>query len=100
NARLGTYTNFVNLLGLCGLTIPTGAQTDGAPASITLLGRNGDDGRLAAFGRSLHLARSNTLGATGWPVPQQEWPGRGAKALGVPLMVFGAHLSGLPLNHE
>ncbi|MGD9738614.1 MAG: allophanate hydrolase [Bauldia sp.] len=100
NARLGTYTNFVNLLGLCGLTIPTGTQTDGAPASVTFLGRNGDDGRLAAFGRSLHLARSETMGATGWPLPQQEWPARGAKTLGIPLMVFGAHLSGLPLNHE
>ncbi|MGD9868587.1 MAG: allophanate hydrolase, partial [Hyphomicrobiales bacterium] len=29
NSNLGTYTNFVNLLGLCGLAIPTGTQADG-----------------------------------------------------------------------
>ena len=41
NARLGTYTNFVNLLGLCGLAVPTPARDDGRPGSVTLLAAAG-----------------------------------------------------------
>ena len=37
NSRLGTYTNFVNLLDMCGLAVPTGPRSDGRPGSITLL---------------------------------------------------------------
>src|SRR5579862_6622506 len=37
NSRLGTYTNFVNLLDLCGLAVPSSMRTDGAPFGITLL---------------------------------------------------------------
>src|SRR5438874_13224366 len=31
NSRLGTYTNFVNLLDLCGLALPAAMRTDGIP---------------------------------------------------------------------
>ena len=37
NARLGTYTNFVNLLDLCGLALPASMRPDGIPFGITLL---------------------------------------------------------------
>ncbi len=37
NSRLGTYTNFVNLLDLCGLAVPAAMRADGAPSGITLL---------------------------------------------------------------
>ena len=37
NSRLGTYTNFVNLLDLCGLAIPSSIRADGIPFGITLL---------------------------------------------------------------
>ena len=37
NARLGTYTNFVNLLDLCGLALPAAMRPDGIPFGITLL---------------------------------------------------------------
>ena len=39
NSMLGTYTNFVNLLDLCALTIPVGRGVGvGPPPSITLIG--------------------------------------------------------------
>ncbi|MEM1400585.1 MAG: allophanate hydrolase, partial [Pseudomonadota bacterium] len=41
NSRLGTYTNFVNLMDLCGIAVPAGLRDDGRPASITLLARAG-----------------------------------------------------------
>ena len=37
NARLGTYTNFVNLMGLCGIAVPSGFRGDGLPLGITVL---------------------------------------------------------------
>jgi allophanate hydrolase len=50
NARLGTYTNFVNLLDLAALAIPGPARPDGLPAGITLIGPRGTDAALAALG--------------------------------------------------
>ena len=41
NSRLGTYTNFVNLLELCGLAIPAAMRPDGTPFGVTLLARVG-----------------------------------------------------------
>src|SRR6202140_3719304 len=35
NSRLGTYTNFVNLLDLCGLALPAAMRPDGIPFGIT-----------------------------------------------------------------
>lgn len=37
NARLGTYTNFVNLMEMCGTAIPAGFRRDGLPLGITIL---------------------------------------------------------------
>ncbi len=59
SARLGTYTNFVNLLDLCALTIPAppelGVPADpaGPPTSVTLIGPAGTDHRLVRVARSL-----------------------------------------------
>jgi allophanate hydrolase len=50
NARLGTYTNFVNLLDLSALALPGPFRADGFPAGITLIAPRGFDHRLAAFG--------------------------------------------------
>ncbi len=51
NSRLGTYTNFVNLLDLCGLAVPGPFRSDGFPAGITLLAPRGHDQRLARLGQ-------------------------------------------------
>lgn len=53
NARLGTYTNFVNLLDLAALAIPGPRRPDGLPAGITLIGPRGSDAMLAALGIAL-----------------------------------------------
>ena len=38
NANLGTYTNFVNLLDLSAVAVPSGMRRDGLPSSVTLVG--------------------------------------------------------------
>jgi len=50
NARLGTYTNFVNLLDLAALAVPGPRRPDGLPAGITLIGPRGSDAALATLG--------------------------------------------------
>ncbi len=104
NSRLGTYTNFVNLLDLCGIAVPVAPRADGRPASVTLLARAGRDAGIAALASALHAASRTTLGATGWtlcerPAPAPD-PAHGAAADEIALAVVGAHMSGLPLNAE
>ena len=74
NARLGTYTNFANLLDLAALAVPAGTVA-GLPFGIMLTGPAGSDARLAEIAARCDQAS-------------------------VDLLVVGAHLSGQPLNHE
>ena len=69
NSRLGTYTNFVNLLDLCGLAVPSSMRPDGMPFGITLLAPGGHDALLASFGRAFHADTGLPLGALGLPQP-------------------------------
>ncbi|MCA0156087.1 allophanate hydrolase [Tsukamurella sp. M9C] len=87
NAELGTYTNFCNLLDLCGVAVPAGETADGAQFGITVLAPAGHDGV------ALDLAARIT-GAQ--PVAPWNLDLAGA----VDLAVFGAHLRGQPLEHE
>jgi allophanate hydrolase len=66
NSRLGFYTNFVNLLDLCGLAVPAALHrgpSGMAPFGITLLAPGGNDGLLAAIGRRFHADTALPLGA-------------------------------------
>jgi allophanate hydrolase len=100
NSRLGTYTNFVNLLDLCGMAVPTGTREDGLPMSVTLLAPAGKDGLVASLARALHRASGMPLGATGWPAPPCRSSVAPASNDLIELVVVGAHLSGMPLNAQ
>ncbi len=101
NSRCGTYTNFVNLLDLCALAVPGPFRGDGRAAGLTFIAPAGHDGRLAAFGRAVHASAGVALGATGAPVPATAAPLAAAGSDGlIEIVVVGAHLSGMPLNHE
>ena len=98
NSRLGTYTNFVNLLDLCGLAVP--AALHGArPFGITLLAPGGADALLASVGRAFHAATALPLGALQMPQPALA-PRPASASDEIALAVVGAHLSGMPLNGE
>ena len=100
NSRLGTYTNFVNLLDMCGLAVPAAMRPEGTPFGVTVLGPSHDDVALAALARAFHAATKLPLGALNYPQPPLP---EGAPALAsgeIPLAVVGAHLSGMPLNGE
>ena len=100
NSRLGTYTNFVNLLDLCGLAVPASMRADGVPFGITLLAPAGQDAALAAIGRQFHYATGLPLGALKQKQPPLANTSAVAAAGEVAIAVVGAHLSGMPLNGE
>jgi allophanate hydrolase len=101
NSRLGTYTNFVNLLDLCGLAVPALIAADGKPYGVTFLAPSGHDGFVAGLGRAFEAA-SRLLGAGKKLVASRPWPAepptRDADVIEVAL--FGAHMRGLPLNRD
>ena len=100
NSRLGVYTNFVNLLNLCALAVPGPFRSDGLPAGATLIAPAGRDGLLASLGLALHHAAATPLGATGVAQPAPPRLADGAMGDEVEIVVVGAHLSGMALNHE
>ncbi len=99
NSRLGAYTNFTNLLGHAALAVPGPWRADHLPAGITLMGPADSDAMLAGVGLVLHAAAGLTMGATRHPVPAIA-PSPGPRAGWIRVAVVGAHLSGLPLNHQ
>jgi allophanate hydrolase len=100
NSRLGTYTNFVNLLDMCGLAVPASMHADGTPFGITLLAQAGHDAALASLGRVFHADTGLPLGATGAAQPPLAALSGKLADDEIALAVVGAHLSGMPLNGE
>lgn len=100
NRNLGAYTNFVNLLDYAALSVPSSLRADGLPFGITLIGPAGSDLQLAELGQRYHHATALTQGATGELLPPPQ-PIAGFEAEPVvTVAVVGAHLSGMPLNHQ
>ena len=100
NSRLGTYTNFVNLLDLCGLALPAAMRADGIPFGITLLAPAGRDAALASIGRVFHADTKLKMGAKGLAQPALAALPTEASGDEITIAVVGAHLSGMALNGE
>jgi allophanate hydrolase len=100
NSNLGRYTNFVNLLDLAALAVPSGFRRDGLPFGVTLVAPAGYDLALCRLGSRLQREAGLPLGATAHALP------KASAAIALPLIgtvriaVVGAHLSGEPLNHQ
>ena len=100
NTQLGTYTNFVNLLDLCAITVPTAMRQDNLPGSVTLIGKAGDDERIASVAASLQKHECAPLGAKDWKHPDLNLKTRITGPDEIEIAVVGAHMSGLPLNYQ
>jgi allophanate hydrolase len=83
NRRLGTYTNFLNLLDMAGVAVPAGTVEDGGAFGVTVAVRAFDD--QVALDIAALLA---------------DQPVAVLVDAGLDLVVFGAHLRGQPLNHQ
>lgn len=101
NSKLGTYTNFVNLLDLCAFAVPAAMRADGLPFGVTLIAPAWYDEALSEFAARWQRDTALPLGATGIPLPAPPAAGLPPLAAGhARVAVVGAHLRGLPLNHQ
>lgn len=101
NSRLGTYTNFTNLADLSALALPARMRDNRLPTGITLIGHAWQDHVLADIGRRWQRQLALPLGATGRApssIAKEAKPS--AAPTTVRLAVVGAHLTGMPLNHQ
>lgn len=99
NSHFGRYTNFANLLGYAAIAVPAGVTPDGQPGGVTLIGPAFSDDGLAPFAAAMHQAAGCGMGRdTSAAIPALD-------ATAIPkgmiaLAVVGAHLTGMPLNHQ
>ncbi|MBI1260817.1 MAG: allophanate hydrolase [Rhizobiales bacterium] len=93
NSRLGTYTNFMNLLDMSGIAVPAGIGANGLPFGVTFAGPAFGEARLVELARRFGTALNLAPGA---PALNQKID----DASSIEVVVVGAHMSGLPLNHE
>lgn len=102
NSNLGHYTNFVNLLDLSAVAVPTGFMPSGMPFGVTLVAPCGQDFQLLSLAARLHAQTVRTVGATlHAPHLTAAAPDAAAFPSGqVQVAVCGAHMSGLPLNGQ
>jgi allophanate hydrolase len=63
NARLGTYTNFVNLADLSAVAVPSGFLPNGLPQGITVIAPAFADHRAASVAERFHSASDLPTGA-------------------------------------
>jgi len=97
NSLLGTYTNFMNLLDYAAVAVPAGFSARGLPYGVTLFGPAFSDDALLAYASRLHLALGTPVG-TSARLPAPLMPRAVNDQL--ELVVCGAHMRGLPLNHQ
>jgi allophanate hydrolase len=83
NARLGTFTNFVNLMDMCALAVPGPARADGLPFGVSIHAPSFHDRRLLELGCAWRTEHARV-----------EFPGM------VRLAVAGAHMSAMALNER
>ncbi len=97
NSMLGHYTNFMNLLDYAAVAVPAGFAAGGLPYGVTLFGPAFSDEALLAYADRLHRALDIPVGMTS-RLPAPLAPRAVTDA--IRMVVCGAHMSGLPLNHQ
>ena len=103
NARLGTYTNFVNLFDMAGVAVPAG-RADGGLFGVSILVRGFADQVAIDLAARLLAAQAGTSAppttATTTKPASANPDGTAYPSTGVSVVVFGAHLTGEPLNAD
>jgi allophanate hydrolase len=98
NSNLGYYTNFMNLLDLAAVSAPAGFRRDGLPFGITLFAARDTDYALLRWADRVQRTIAKYGGANKHTMPDITWPALLPEHM--PIAVCGAHMEGLPLNHQ
>lgn len=91
NSNLGYYTNFMNLLDYSAIAMPAGFTDAGLPFGVTLFAQAFHDEALVALATEWQRTMNLPLGATEIELESSE---------SVDLLVCGAHMKDLALNHQ
>jgi len=102
NSELGYYTNFMNLLDLASLAVPTAFTEEKRPFGVTLVSTAFRDRPLLSMAKRFErifdlplgtdkVSPARDRGATTVEAPDPRW---------IDVLVCGAHLEGLPLNWQ
>jgi allophanate hydrolase len=105
NSELGRYTNFVNLLGLAALALPSEVPEEGLPFGVTFIAHGGADAALLNWARHWEAGGPALLGARLRPSLASDrlsLPGapEPEAAPALQIAVVGAHLQGMPLHSQ
>ena len=99
NSELGYYTNFVNLLDLSAVSVPTTVTENAMPFGVTLVGEAFDDRRLLAIANRIQQMFPLPMGAQTLSQPALNQTAV-ADTRRLDVVVCGAHMKGLPLNWQ
>lgn len=99
NSELGYYTNFMNLLDMASVAVPTSFTDEGLPFGVTLAGPALSDRALLSIAQRIqniiplpYGTEKTTPEANSYaPISDQNY---------IDVAVCGAHLDGLPLNWQ
>ena len=99
NSELGYYMNFVNLLDMAAVAVPSAFTSSGLPFGVTLSAPAFTDRRLLSIANHIQSIAKLTLGTTEIAVPSLTTHSV-VRNDTMDIVVCGAHLQGLPLNHQ
>ncbi|WP_281545522.1 allophanate hydrolase [Grimontia sp. SpTr1] len=86
NTDFGYYTNFMNLLDYAAIAIPADDETEQMPFGITLFSDQGSESKLLDLAKAYTANQSVSMGES---IDET-----------MVIAVCGAHMEGLPLNHQ
>lgn len=99
NSELGYYTNFMNLLDLSAVSVPTMMTEEGMPFGITLVGDAFSDRALLSIAN--RIQQTLPLPVAALDIAQPSLTDNPVVATdSIDVLVCGAHLDGLPLNWQ
>ena len=100
NSNMGYYTNYMNLLDLCGVAVPAGDLGDEQKFGITLIDSKFQEQKLLGYAKLWQESQfGHQLGATKHAIDSSE-EARLPYHKRIDVVVCGAHLEGMPLNWQ
>lgn len=104
NSNLGRYTNFMNLLDLCGCAVPAGFLGSGLPWGVTFYAPACDDALVLDCAAHFHAALKLPVGKTAVTSDEVALPvsqiSTKPKTPMIKIAVCGAHMEGLALHWQ
>ncbi len=100
NSNMGYYTNYMNLLDLCGLALPAGFMANGIPFGVTLIAPRCRETALLSHAMSWEKQRELPMGASSKVYHSNPAPAAVPVGRQIQVAVCGAHLKGMPLNWQ